>query len=184
MAIQKPPVAPLYFSVVSLLLLRSFFPLFRTGPVSFNFFQRLSGGFRHKLPDNQHIRHAHDGEQEECSGGGKVLEHPWSELSDQVRPDPQGKSCNGHGQSAHLGGIHLREEHEYHGADGNGTAEYIEQEEDEQEEAGYSQAFTEKKVSTDQEKGNDHARYAVVNQFLTSHLVDDDKRQNGGQGVN
>ena len=167
MAIQKPPVAPLYFSVVSLLLLRSFFPLFRTGPVSFNFFQRLSGGFRHKFPDNQHIRHAHDGEQEECSGGGKVLEHPWSELSDQVRPDPQGKSCNGHGQS-----------------DGNGTAEYIEQEENEQEEAGYSQAFAEKEVSTDQEKGKDHARYAVVNQFLTSHFVDDDKRQDGGQGVN
>ena len=120
MAIQKPPVAPLYFSVVSLLLLRSFFPLFRTGPVSFNFFQRLSGGFRHKFPDNQHIRHAHDGEQEE----------------------------------------------------------------NEQEEAGYSQAFAEKEVSTDQEKGKDHARYAVVNQFLTSHFVDDDKRQDGGQGVN
>ena len=71
-----------------------------------------------------------------------------------------------------------------HGADGNGTAEYIEQEENEQEEAGYSQAFAEKKVSTDQEKGKDHARYAVVNQFLTSHFVDDDKRQDGGQGVN
>ena len=58
------------------------------------------------------------------------------------------------------------------------------EDEDEQEEAGYSQAFAEKEVSTDQEKGNDHARYAVVNQFLTSHLVDDDKRKNGGQSVN
>ena len=183
MAIQKPPVAPLYFSVVSLLLLRSFFPLFRTGPVSFNFFQRLSGGFRHKFPDNQHIRHAHDGEQEECSGGGKVLEHPWSELSDQVRPDPQGKSCNGHGQSAHLGGIHLREEHEYHGADGNGTAEYIEQEENEQEEAGYSQGISEEEVQADENQRNNHSRNSVINQLLAAHLIDDDKSQNRGQSI-
>ena len=183
MAIQKPPVAPLYFSVVSLLLLRSFFPLFRTGPVSFNFFQRLSGGFRHKFPDNQHIRHAHDGEQEECSGGGKVLEHPWSELSDQVRPDPQGKSCNGHGQSAHLGGIHLREEHEYHGADGNGTAEYIEQEEDEQEEAGYSQGISEEEVQADENQRNNHSRNSVINKFLAAYLINDDKSQNGGQSI-
>ena len=183
MAIQKPPVAPLYFSVVSLLLLRSFFPLSRTGPVSFNFFQRLSGGFRHKLPDNQHIRHAHDGEQEECSGGGKVLEHPWSELSDQVRPDPQGKSCNGHGQSAHLGGIHLREEHEYHGADGNGTAEYIEQEENEQEEAGYSQGISEEEVQADENQRNNHSRNSVINKFLAAYLINDDKSQNGGQSI-
>jgi len=183
MAIQKPPVAPLYFSVVSLLLLRSFFPLFRTGPVSFNFFQRLSGGFRHKFPDNQHIRHAHDGEQEECSGGGKVLEHPWSELSDQVRPDPQGKSCNGHGQSAHLGGIHLREEHEYHGADGNGTAEYIEQEENEQEEAGYSQGISEEEVQADENQRNNHSRNSVINKFLAAYLINDDKSQNGGQSI-
>ena len=183
MAIQKPPVAPLYFSVVSLLLLRSFFPLFRTGPVSFNFFQRLSGGFRHKFPDNQHIRHAHDGEQEECSGGGKVLEHPWSELSDQVRPDPQGKSCNGHGQSAHLGGIHLREEHEYHGADGNGTAEYIEQEENEQEEAGYSPGITEEEVNADQQEGDNHPRNSVIDQLLAADPVDDHKSKNGGQSV-
>ena len=183
MAIQKPPVAPLYFSVVSLLLLRSFFPLSRTGPVSFNFFQRLSGGFRYKLPDNQHIRHAHDGEQEECSGGGKVLEHPWSELSDQVRPDPQGKSCNGHGQSAHLGGIHLREEHEYHGADGNGTAEYIEQEENEQEEAGYSQGISEEEVQADENQRNNHSRNSVINKFLAAYLINDDKSQNGGQSI-
>ena len=183
MAIQKPPVAPLYFSVVSLLLLRPFFPLFRTGPVSFNFFQRLSGGFRHKFPDNQHIRHAHDGEQEECSGGGKVLEHPWSELSDQVRPDPQGRSCNGHGQSAHLGGIHLREEHEYHGADGNGTAEYIEQEENKQEEAGYSQGISEEEIQADENQRNNHSRNSVINKFLAAYLINDDKSQNGGQSI-
>ena len=157
--------------------------MFRTGPVSFNFFQRLSGGFRHKFPDNQHIRHAHDGEQEECSGGGKVLEHPWSELSDQVRPDPQGKSCNGHGQSAHLGGIHLREEHEYHGADGNGTAEYIEQEENEQEEAGYSQGISEEEVQADENQRNNHSRNSVINKFLAAYLINDDKSQNGGQSI-
>ena len=183
MAIQKPPVAPLYFSVVSLLLLRSFFPLSRTGPVSFNFFQRLSGGFRHKLPDNQHIRHAHDGKQEECSGGGKVLEHPWSELSDQVRPDPQGKSCNGHGQSAHLGGIHLREEYKHHGTDGYSTAEYIEQEEYEQEEAGYFQGISEEEVQADENQRNNHSRNSVINKFLAAYLINDDKSQNGGQSI-
>ena len=103
MAIQKPPVAPLYFSVVGLLLLRSFLPLFRTGPVSFNFFQRLSGGFRLKFPDNQHIRHAHDGEQEGMFRRGVGSGASMGELSIRYVPIPQGKSCNGHGQSAHLG---------------------------------------------------------------------------------
>ena len=184
MAIQKNISNYFYCPVVSLLIIRSVLYLFRTGPVSFNLLQRLPGSLRYEFPDNQHIRYAHNGEQEECSGGGKVLEHPGGQLSDQVRSDPQSESCYRHGQSANLGGIHLREEHEHHGTDRHGTAEYIEQEENEQEEAGYSQAFAEKKVSTDQEKGKDHARYAVVNQFLTSHFVDDDKRQNGGQGVN
>ena len=120
------------------MLLRSVLYLFRTGPVSFNLLQRLPGGLRHEFPDNQHIRYAHNGKQEECSGGGKVLEHPGGQLSDQVRSDPQSESCYRHGQSANLGGIHLREEHEHHGTDGYGTAEYIEQEENKQEEAGYS----------------------------------------------
>ena len=112
-----------------------------------------------------------------------VLEHPWSELSDQVRPDPQGKSCNGHGQSAHLGGIHLREEHEYHGADGNGTAEYIEQEENEQEEAGYSQGISEEEVQADENQRNNHSRNSVINKFLAAYLINDDKSQNGGQSI-
>ena len=165
------------------MLLRSVLYLFRTGPISFNLLQRLPSGLRHEFPDNQHIRHAHNGKQEECSGGGKVLEHPWSELSDQVRPDPQGKSCNGHGQSAHLGGIHLREEHEYHGADGNGTAEYIEQEENEQEEAGYSQGISEEEVQADENQRNNHSRNSVINKFLAAYLINDDKSQNGGQSI-
>ena len=165
------------------MLLRSVLYLFRTGPISFNLFQRLPGSLRHEFPDNQHIRHAHEGEQEECSGGGKVLEHPWSELSDQVRPDPQGKSCNGHGQSAHLGGIHLREEHEYHGADRHGTTEYIEQEENKQEEAGYSQGISEEEVQADENQRNNHSRNSVINKFLAAYLINDDKSQNGGQSI-
>ena len=176
-------MAPLYFSVVSLLLLRSFFPLFRTGPVSFNFFQRLSGGFRHKLPDNQHIRHAHDGEQEECSGGGKVLEHPGGQLSDQVRSDPESESCYRHGQSANLGGIHLREEYEHHSADRHGTTEYIEQEENKQEETGYSQGISEEEVQADENQRNNHSRNSVINKFLAAYLINDDKSQNGGQSI-
>ena len=57
-------------------IISRFVLLFRTGPISFNLFQRLPGSLRHEFPDNQHIRHAHEGEQEECSGGGKILEHP------------------------------------------------------------------------------------------------------------
>ena len=43
--------------------------------------QRLAGGFGNQLPDNEHIGHAHEGEQQECAGGGKVLEHPGGELA-------------------------------------------------------------------------------------------------------
>ena len=165
------------------MLLRSVLYLFRTGPISFNLFQRLPGSLRHEFPDNQHIRHAHEGEQEECSGGGKVLEHPGGQLSDQVRSDPQSKSCYRHGQSANLGGIHLREEYKHHGTDGYSTAEYIEQEENEQEEAGYFQGISEEEVHADENQRNNHARNSVINQLLAAHLIDDDKSQNRGQSI-
>ena len=165
------------------MLLRSVLYLFRTGPVSFNLLQRLPSSLRHEFPDNQHIRHAHEGEQEECSGGGKVLEHPGGQLSDQVRSDPQSESCYRHGQSANLGGIHLREEHEHHGTDGDGTAEYIEQEENEQEEAGDSPGITEEEVNADQQEGDNHPRNSVIDQFLAADPVDDHKSKNGGQSV-
>ena len=165
------------------MLLRSVLYLFRTGPISFNLFQRLPGSLRHEFPDNQHIRHAHEGEQEECSGGGKVLEHPGGQLSDQVRSDPQSKSCYRHGQSANLGGIHLREEHEHHSADRHGTTEYIEQEENKQEEAGYSQGISEEEVQADENQRNNHSRNSVINKFLAAYLINDDKSQNGGQSI-
>ena len=165
------------------MLLRSVLYLFRTGPVSFNLLQRLPGSLRHEFPDNQHIRHAHEGKQEECSGGGKVLEHPGGQLSDQVRSDPQSESCYRHGQSANLGGIHLREKYEHHGADGYGTAEYIEQEENEQEEAGYSQGISEEEVQTDKDQRNNHTRNSVINQLLAAHFIDNDKSQNRGQSI-
>ena len=165
------------------MLLRSVLYLFRTGPVSFNLLQRLPGGLRHEFPDNQHIRYAHNGKQEECSGGGKVLEHPGGQLSDQVRSDPQSESCYRHGQSANLGGIHLREEYKHHGTDGYGTAEYIEQEENEQEEAGYFQGISEEEVKTDKDQREHHTRNSVINQLLAAHLIDDDKSQNRGQSI-
>ncbi len=165
------------------MLLRSVLYLFRTGPISFNLLQRLPSGLRHEFPDNQHIRYAHNGKQEECSGGGKVLEHPGGQLSDQVRSDPQSESCYRHGQSANLGGIHLREEYENHSTDGYGTAEYIEQEENEKEEAGYSQGISEEEVKTDKDQREHHARNSVINQLLAAHLIDDDKSQNGGQCI-
>ena len=165
------------------MLLRSVCFTVPNGSSIFNLLQRLSGGFRHEFPDNQHIRHAHNGEQEECSGGGKVLEHPGGQLSDQVRSDPQGESCYRHGQSANLGGIHLREEHEHHGTDRNSTAEYIEQEENEQEEAGYSQGISEEEVHADENQRNNHARNSVIYQLLAAYFIDDDKSQNRGQSI-
>ena len=165
------------------MLLRSVLYLFRTGPVSFNLLQRLPSSLRHEFPDNQHIRHAHEGEQEECSGGGKVLEHPGGQLSDQVRSDPQSESCYRHGQSTNLGGIHLREKYEHHGTDRNGTAEYIEQEKNKQEEAGYSQGISEEEVKADENQRNNHSRNSVINQLLAAHLIDNDKSQNRGQSI-
>ncbi|SDB79603.1 hypothetical protein SAMN05192581_10938, partial [Bacteroides ovatus] len=119
----------------------------------------------------------------ECSGGGKVLEHPGGQLSDQVRSDPESESCYRHGQSANLGGIHLREEHEHHSADRHGTTEYIEQEENEQEEAGYSQGISEEEVQADENQRNNHSRNSVINKFLAAYLINDDKSQNGGQSI-
>ena len=102
------------------------------------------------------------------------MEHPGGELSDQVRSDPQGEAGYGHGESAYFGGVHLREEHEDYGADGDGAAEYVEQEEDQQEEAGYPQGFAMEEVEADQEQGEDHAGNSVVDQVFATHLVDND----------
>ena len=104
-------------------------------------------------------------------------------MSDQVRSDPQGESCYRHGQSADLGGVHLREEYEHHGTDGYGTAEYIEQEENEQEEAGYFQGISEEEVHADKNQREHHARNSVIYQLFAAHFIDDDKSQNGGQSI-
>ena len=135
------------------------------------------------LKPNKKTTATHNGEQEECSGGGKVLEHPGGQLSNQVRPDPQSESCYRHGQSANLGGIHLREKYEHHGTDRYGTTEYIEQEENKQEEAGYSQGISEEEVKADENQRDNHARNSVINQLLATHFIDNDKSQNGGQSI-
>ena len=111
------------------------------------------------------------------------MEHPGGELSDQVRSDPQGETGYGHGQPAHFGGVHLREEHEDYGADGDGAAEYVGQEEGQQQQAGDSQGFAIEEVEADQEQADDHAGNAVVNKVFTTYFVDDDDGQDGGKGI-
>ena len=111
------------------------------------------------------------------------MEHPGGQLSDQVCSDPESESCYRHGQSANLGGIHLREEYKHHGTDGYSTAEYIEQEEYEQEEAGYFQGISEEEVQADENQRNNHTRNSIINQLLATHLIDDDKSQNRGQSI-
>ena len=74
-------------------------------------------------------------------------------------------------------------QHEHHGTDGDGTAEYIEQEENKQEEAGYSPGITEEEVNADQQEGDNHTRNSVIDQFLAADPVDDHKSKNGGQSV-
>ena len=74
-------------------------------------------------------------------------------------------------------------EHEHHGTDRHGTAEYIEQEENEQEEAGYSPGITEEEVNADQQEGDNHPRNSVIDQLLAADPVDDHKSKDGGQSV-
>lgn len=50
--------------------------LFFLHPVAFYLLQRLACGFWNQFPDYQHVGHAHEGEQQECSGWSKILEHP------------------------------------------------------------------------------------------------------------
>ena len=64
-----------------------------------------------------------------------------------------------------------------------GGIEYIEQEENEQEEAGYSQRISEEEVQADENQRNNHSRNSVINQLLAAHLIDDDKSQNRGQSI-
>ena len=67
--------------------------------------------------------------------------------------------------------------------DRHSTAEYIEQEENEQEEAGYSPGITEEEVNADQQEGDNHPRNSVIDQLLAADPVNDHKSKNGGQSV-
>ena len=82
-----------------------------------------------------------------------------------------------------LVGYISEKEHEHHGTDGDGTAEYIEQEENKQEEAGDSPGITEEEVNADQQEGDNHPRNSVIDQLLAADPVDDHKSKNGGQSV-
>lgn len=53
------------------------------------------------------------------ANGGTLGKKPWSELTDKVGADPEGKSGNGHRDAADIVRIHLREEDENDGTNGN-----------------------------------------------------------------
>ena len=57
------------------------------------------------------------------------------------------------------------------------------QEENEQEEAGYSPGITEEEVNADQQEGDNHPRNSVIDQLLAADPVNDHKSKNGGQSV-
>lgn len=67
---------------------RLFYGSLPSQPEPFDIFQRLSGGFRHQLPYDQHIGYAHECKQEECACRCGILQHPRGKLSDQIGSHP------------------------------------------------------------------------------------------------
>ena len=61
-------------------------------PIFLDFLESLSGSFRYDSPHNQHVWHAHHGENEESSGLTPFEQHR-SKLPDKVCPDPEHESC-------------------------------------------------------------------------------------------
>lgn len=88
--------------------------LFICSPVGLDFFKGLAGGLRDAFPHYEEVRDAHGGEEEECAGRGERLQHPRSELTDQVGSDPEGEAGDAHRKAAHPVRVHLGEQHEDH----------------------------------------------------------------------
>lgn len=91
-------------------------------PPTLDFLKGLAGRLRDEFPHDEKIWNAHQGKEEEGAGRGErrhIGKKPWSELTDKVGADPEGKSGNGHRDAADIVRIHLREEDENDGTDGN-----------------------------------------------------------------
>lgn len=130
----------------------------------------LAGRLRDEFPHDEKIWNAHQGKEEEGAGRGErryIGKKPWSELTDKVGADPEGKSGNGHRDAADIVRIHLREEDENDGTDGNRAAEYIEQEEHKHEDA--AELLREYEVEAYHQQGENHAGNLLA---LASHFVE------------
>ena len=130
----------------------------------------LAGRLRDEFPHDEKIWNAHQGKEEEGAGRGErrhIGKKPWSELTDKVGADPEGKSGNGHRDAADSVRIHLREEDENDGTDGNRAAEYIEQEEHKHEDA--AELLREYEVEAYHQQGENHAGNLLA---LASHFVE------------
>ena len=91
-------------------------------PPTLDFLKGLAGRLRDEFPHDEKIWNAHQGKEEEGAGRGErrhIGKKPWSELTDKVGADPEGKSGNGHRDAADIVRIHLREEDENDGTNGN-----------------------------------------------------------------
>lgn len=91
-------------------------------PPTLDFLKGLAGCLRDEFPHDEKIWNAHQGKEEEGAGRGErrhIGKKPWSELTDKVGADPEGKSGDGHRDAADIVRIHLREEDENDGTDGN-----------------------------------------------------------------
>ena len=139
-------------------------------PPTLDFLKELAGRLRNEFPHDEKIWNAHQGKEEEGAGRGErrhIGKKPWSELPDKVGADPEGKSGDGHRDAADIVRIHLREEDENDGTDGNRAAEYIEQEEHKHEDA--AELLREYEVEAYHQQGENHAGNLLA---LASHFVE------------
>ena len=68
-------------------------------PPTLDFLKGLAGRLRDEFPHDEKIWNAHHGKEEEGAGRDKrrhIRKKPWSELTDKVGADPEGKSSDGH----------------------------------------------------------------------------------------
>ena len=139
-------------------------------PPTLDFLKGLAGRLWDEFPHDEKIWNAHQGKEEEGAGRGErrhIGKKPWSELTDKVGAAPEGKSGNGHRDAADIVRIHLREEDENDGTDGNRAAEYIEQEEHKHEDA--AELLREYEVEAYHQQGENHAGNLLA---LASHFVE------------
>ena len=102
----------------------------------------------------------------------------------EIGADPQSESGDGHCASSHAIRIHLGKQHEYYCRDGYRTAEYISEEEEQHKGVPKSQRRACGEVDSYRYEAYDHSAYSPVDELFTSHLVDDEDCQYGGDHIN